>query len=81
MIDYIRRYIEILEGINKTESVKAVSGKISCSYATIHKTINFLKFKYGDDIIQSYKGGIGGGGFTKLTKKGEALLEKFKNMN
>ena len=38
---------------------------------------NKLDFK----IIEKSRGGIGGGGYTKLTKEGEELVECFQNLH
>jgi len=70
----------LLKNIKKTSSLKQSAGLLGISYKTAYNYINRIERRLGRKIIESHKGGIGAGGYTKLRPLGQQLLEEYRKL-
>ena len=71
---------KILEAINKEESITYAAKNLGMSYRYVWNYLNRIKKLLKEPIIETYKGGIHGGGGAKLTRMGLKLLKEYKRI-
>lgn len=71
---------ELLSSIKKEGSLNKAAESMGMSYRHAWGIIKKIEEKLGFKIVKSVKGGKKGGG-TKLTEKGQKLVDKYKWMN
>jgi molybdate transport system regulatory protein len=71
---------EILEQIEKEESISKAAKKLGMSYRYVWSYLQKMEKTIGEPIIETYRGGKTGGGGAKLTKLGRSLLDEFKRV-
>ncbi|XHH10372.1 MAG: TOBE domain-containing protein [Candidatus Bathyarchaeia archaeon] len=69
---------KILETINKTQSICETAKNLNVSYRYVWNYIHRIQNVLGQSIVETFKGGKDGGGGTKLTKQGKALLSEYR---
>lgn len=70
---------ELLREIEKTGSIKKSAENIGISYRKALYYIDAMEKRYGKKIVESVRGGYGGGG-SKLTEEGKKLLKEFEKV-
>lgn len=71
---------QILEQIEKEQSISKAAKKLGMSYRYVWSHIKRVEKTLGEAIIETYRGGKAGGGGAKLTKLGKELLNEYKQM-
>jgi molybdate transport system regulatory protein len=71
---------QILEQIEKTESISKAAEKLGMSYRYVWSYLQKIEKTIGEPIIETYRGGKSGGGGAKLTELGKSLLEEYKHV-
>jgi molybdate transport system regulatory protein len=71
---------EILEQIEKEQSISKAARKLGMSYRYVWSYLKRIEKTLGEPIIETYRGGRAGGGGAKLTKLGKELLEEYKSV-
>jgi molybdate transport system regulatory protein len=69
---------QILEQIEREESISKTAGKLGMSYRYVWSYLQKIEKALGEPIIETYRGGKSGGGGAKLTKLGKSLLEEYR---
>jgi len=74
---------QILSGIDRLGSISATAEELEMSYRFVWKYIQRMEDRLGDQVIATRRGGTPhgkakGGGGTRLTPAGKALLEDYK---
>jgi molybdate transport system regulatory protein len=72
--------VAILEQIKKEGSISKAAKKLGMSYRYAWNYLDEVREIVGEPIIDTSKGGKGGGG-TKLTELGEYLLSEYNRIN
>ncbi len=70
---------ELLELIGQTGSVQDACLKMNLSYSKGSRMLKNIERQTGESAVQRWTGGIGGGG-SRLTKKGEWLVQNYRKM-
>ena len=71
---------EILEQIEKDESLSKAAKNLGMSYRYVWSYLQKIEKSIGKPIADTYRGGKSGGGGAKLTKFGKSLLTEYKLM-
>ena len=72
---------ELLKIINSTASLKVAIEEMGWGYRSTWTKLKAIEGKLNFKIIEKSRGGSGGGGYTKLTKEGEQLVEHFQKLH
>jgi len=70
---------ELLCAIEDTGSISAAARKMGMSYRHAWAMLKASEERLGMPLLRRSRGGAGGGG-TRLTRHGRALLEKFRSL-
>jgi len=71
---------QILEQIEREESISKTAEKLGMSYRYVWSYLQKIEKTLGEPIIETYRGGKSGGGGAKLTKLGKSLLEEYRRV-
>lgn len=71
---------EILEQIEKEESISKAAKKLGMSYRYVWSYLQKIEKTIGEPIIETYRGGKAGGGGAKLTELGRSLLNEYRRV-
>jgi len=71
---------EILETINRVNSISKAAETLGMSYRYVWNYIQEIQSVMGHQIVETYKGGKAGGGGARLTDLGKSLLEEYKRV-
>lgn len=69
---------QILEQIEKENSISKTAEKLGMSYRYVWSYLQKIEKTLGEPIIETYRGGKSGGGGAKLTQLGKSLLEEYR---
>jgi molybdate transport system regulatory protein len=69
---------DLLQGIVETGSISAAGKRLRMSYKRAWSLINDMNTHFAEMVVETEKGGAGGGGGSRLTSFGEALLSRFR---
>ena len=69
---------EILEAIDKENSISKAAEILGMSYRYVWNYIQQIQSAMEEQIVETYKGGKSGGGGAKLTNLGKNLLGEYK---
>jgi molybdate transport system regulatory protein len=69
---------QILEQIEKENSISRSAEKLGMSYRYVWSYLQKIEKTLGEPIIETYRGGKSGGGGAKLTRLGKSLLEEYR---
>ena len=72
---------KLLQCIDKYGSIAKASKETGIPYRTALKNIEIMEMELGSPIIVTKRGGIGGGGSSKLTDQGKEVLFEFIKVN
>jgi molybdate transport system regulatory protein len=71
---------EILEAIDKENSLSKAAETLGMSYRYLWNYIQKIETTIGEPIVDTYKGGKAGGGGAKLTALGQSLLAEYRKL-
>ncbi len=71
--------IVLLEMIKKYGSITLAAKSIKMSYRQAWELVNSMNKQSKTPVVETASGGVGGGG-TKVTKEGEALIASFRDL-
>jgi len=71
---------QILEQIEKEESISKAAEKLGMSYRYVWSYLQKIEKTLGEPVIETYRGGKSGGGGAELTELGEILLDEYKRV-
>lgn len=69
---------DLLQGIAETGSIRSAGRRLSMSYKRAWNLVGELNRGFEEPLIETGKGGAGGGGGAQLTKLGEEILTRFR---
>ncbi|MEM2961368.1 MAG: winged helix-turn-helix domain-containing protein, partial [Candidatus Bathyarchaeia archaeon] len=70
----------ILEAIKEEKSISKAAKKLGMSYRYVWNYLARLKNALGEPVVETFKGGRTGGGWTKLTLLGEYLIKEYRRV-
>jgi molybdate transport system regulatory protein len=71
---------EILEAIDKENSISKAAETLGMSYRYVWNYIQEIQTAMEEQIVETFKGGKSGGGGAKLTDLGKSLLGEYKQV-
>jgi molybdate transport system regulatory protein len=71
---------DLLEAIAETASLTAAAQRFGMSYKRSWSLVQELNRHFAGPLVETEKGGAGGGGGAKLTKLGELVLKRYRRM-
>jgi molybdate transport system regulatory protein len=71
---------EILEQIQKEESISKAAKKLGMSYRYVWSYLKKIEKTIDEPIIETYRGGKAGGGGASLTELGRSLLGEYRRV-
>ncbi len=71
---------QILEQIDKEESISKAAEKLSMSYRYVWSYLKKIEQALDEPVIKTSRGGKSGGGGAKLTQLGGALLDEYRRV-
>lgn len=71
---------QILESIQREESISKASEKLDMSYRYVWNYLQKIEKSVEEPIIETFRGGKFGGGGARLTKLGKELLDEYKHL-
>ncbi|SHM87539.1 winged helix-turn-helix domain-containing protein [Roseibium suaedae] len=71
---------DLLQGIAETGSLSAAGKRLKMSYKRAWSLISDLNSQFAEPVVETEKGGSGGGGGSRLTPFGERLLVTFRSI-
>ena len=71
---------QILEQIEREESISKTAEKLGMSYRYVWSYLQKIEKTLEVPIIETYRGGKSGGGGAKLTELGKSLLEEYRRV-
>ncbi|MXN65233.1 LysR family transcriptional regulator [Stappia sp. GBMRC 2046] len=69
---------DLLQGIAETGSIRAAGRRLSMSYKRAWNLVGELNRGFEEPLIETGKGGAGGGGGAQLTMLGKEVLARFR---
>ena len=71
---------EILEQIEKEESISRAASKLGMSYRYVWSYLQNIEKSLGKPVIVTFRGGKAGGGGARLTQLGKSLLDEYRRV-
>jgi molybdate transport system regulatory protein len=71
---------QILEQIEKAESISKATEKLGMSYRYVWSYLQRIERDLGEPVVETFRGGKLGGGGAKLTRLGKSLLDEYKRL-
>lgn len=71
---------QILEQIEKSESISKAADRLGMSYRYVWNYLQRIEKAFGESVIVTYRGGKFGGGGARLTKLGKSLLDDYRRL-
>lgn len=75
-----KKKFNLLENIDKCGSIMKASKKESIPYRSALKYIELLENEINKPLVSTQRGGKGGGGKSKLTEYGKAILKEYRKV-
>ena len=72
---------QILEQIEREESISKAAEKLGMSYRYVWNYLNEVREIVGEPVVYTFKGGRSGGGGAKLNELGEYLLSEYNRLS
>ena len=72
---------KLLQCIDKYGSIAKASKETGIPYRTALKNIEIMEMELGSPVVETKRGGKGGGGSSELTNKGKQALSQFIKIN
>jgi len=71
---------DLLEAIRDTRSLTAAAGRFEMSYKRCWSLVQEMNAAFRGPLVETEKGGTGGGGGARLTELGEHVLARYRQM-
>jgi len=71
---------QILEQIEKEESLSKTAEKLGMSYRYVWSYLQKIEKTVGKPVVETYRGGKSGGGGARLTEFGKGLLDEYRRV-
>ncbi len=71
---------DLLEAIRETRSLTAAAGRFGMSYKRCWSLVQELNAAFRAPLVETEKGGTGGGGGARLTDLGSHVLDRYRQM-
>lgn len=71
---------DLLEAIDETASLTAAAQRFGMSYKRGWSLVQELNRNFSEPLVETEKGGAGGGGGARLTKLGHYVLKRYRRM-
>lgn len=71
---------DLLEAIDETASLTAAAKSFGMSYKRGWSLVQELNRDFAEPLVETEKGGAGGGGSARLTKLGRYVLNRYRRM-
>lgn len=71
---------EILEQVEGQKSISRAARKLGMSYRFVWNYLQEIEKSAGEPIIETFRGGMSGGGGAELTPHGKSLLNEYKRL-
>ena len=71
---------DLLEAIDETASLTAAAQRFGMSYKRSWSLVQELNRNFAEPLVETEKGGAGGGGGARLTKLGQYVLKRYRRM-
>ena len=71
---------QILEQIQREESISKAAEKLDMSYRYVWSYLQRIEKTFGEPVVKTYRGGKLGGGGAKLTRLGKSLLDEYRRL-
>ena len=71
---------DLLEAIDQTASLTAAAQRFGMSYKRSWSLVQELNRDFAEPLVETEKGGAGGGGSAQLTKLGRYVLRRYRRM-
>ncbi len=75
-----KKKFNLLENIDECGSIMKASKKVNIPYRSALKYIEELENESNKSIVSTQRGGKGGGGESKLTENGKAILKEYRKV-
>lgn len=75
-----KKKFNLLENIDECGSIMKASKKVNIPYRSALKYIEELETESNKSIVSTQRGGKGGGGESKLTENGKAILKEYRKV-
>jgi molybdate transport system regulatory protein len=71
---------DLLQAIDETASLTAAAARFGMSYKRSWSLVRELNAAFAEPLVETEKGGPGGGGGARLTPRGKYVLKRFRKM-
>src|SRR5689334_6137853 len=71
---------DLLQAIDETASLTAAASRFGMSYKRSWMLVQELNAAFAKPLVETEKGGAGGGGGAKLTQLGHSILRRYREM-
>lgn len=71
---------DLLQAIDETASLTAAAARFGMSYKRGWTLVREMNADFDEPLVETEKGGTGGGGGAKLTERGRYVLERYRRM-
>jgi molybdate transport system regulatory protein len=71
---------DLLEAIDQTSSLRAAAAQFGMSYKRAWTLVQEMNGAFREPLVETEKGGAGGGGATALTDLGRLILRRYREM-
>jgi molybdate transport system regulatory protein len=71
---------DLLQAIDETASLTAAAARFGMSYKRGWTLVREMNADFDEPLVETEKGGTGGGGGAKLTERGRYVLDRYRRM-
>jgi molybdate transport system regulatory protein len=71
---------DLLEAIDRTASLTAAAAALGMSYKRSWTLVREMNGAFAGPVVETEKGGTGGGGAARLTALGHEILDRYRSM-
>ena len=71
---------DLLQAIDETASLTAAAARFGMSYKRSWTLVQEMNAAFAKPLVETEKGGSGGGGGAKLTRLGKRILKRYRQM-
>ena len=71
---------DLLQAIDETASLTAAAARFSMSYKRGWSLVREMNAAFAEPLVETEKGGAGGGGGARLTRRGQYVLKRYRRM-
>jgi molybdate transport system regulatory protein len=71
---------DLLQAIDETASITAAAARFGMSYKRGWSLVKEMNADFDQPLVETEKGGTGGGGGARLTQRGRYVLQRYRRM-